>query len=70
MLVEPETFDEVPEISDQLRNGYTVVVNFERADSEEIKILLFFQGVVYTLNGSIQKLRGMFLSWHRAILIS
>lgn len=57
VLVEPETFDEVPEISDQLRNGYTVVVNFERADSEEIKkSFYFFSGVVYTLNGSIQKI--------------
>lgn len=57
VLVEPETFDEVPEISDQLRNGYTVVVNFERASSEEIKkSFYFFSGVVYTLNGSIQKI--------------
>lgn len=57
VLVEPETFDEVPGISDQLRNGYTVVVNFERASSEEIKkSFYFFSGVVYTLNGSIQKI--------------
>ena len=57
VLAEPEVFNETPAICDQLKNGYTVVINFERVKSDEIKKTFYFlSGVVYTLNGSIQKI--------------
>lgn len=57
VLVEPEEFNETPGICDQLKNGYTVVINFEKVKPDEIKKSFYFlSGVVYTLNGSIQKI--------------
>ncbi len=57
VLAEPEVFNETPSICDQLKNGYTVVINFEKIKSDEIKKTFYFlSGVVYTLNGSIQKI--------------
>ncbi len=57
VLAEPEVFNETPGICDQLKNGYTVVINFEKIKSDEIKKTFYFlSGVVYTLNGSIQKI--------------
>lgn len=57
VLSEPEVFNETPSICDQLKNGYTVVINFEKIKSDEIKKTFYFlSGVVYTLNGSIQKI--------------
>jgi len=57
ILSEPEVFNETPGICDQLKNGYTVVINFEKIKSDEIKKTFYFlSGVVYTLNGSIQKI--------------
>ena len=57
VLSEPEVFNETPGICDQLKNGYTVVINFEKIKSDEIKKTFYFlSGVVYTLNGSIQKI--------------
>jgi len=57
VLAEPEVFNETPSICDQLKNGYTVVINFEKVKPDEIKKTFYFlSGVVYTLNGSIQKI--------------
>lgn len=57
VLAEPEVFNETPGICDQLKNGYTIVINFEKIKSDEIKKTFYFlSGVVYTLNGSIQKI--------------
>ncbi|MEL7570398.1 MAG: cell division protein SepF, partial [Eubacteriaceae bacterium] len=33
VLAEPEVFNETPSICDQLKNGYTVVINFEKIKS-------------------------------------
>jgi cell division inhibitor SepF len=57
VLAEPEVFNETPGICDQLKNGYTVVINFEKVKPDEIKKTFYFlSGVVYTLNGSIQRI--------------
>jgi cell division inhibitor SepF len=57
ILAEPEMFNETPGICDQLKNGHTIVTNFEKMHSDDVKKSFYFlSGVVYTLNGSIQKI--------------
>ena len=63
VLVEPSTFNDAPQICDNIKNRKTVVVNLEKADPEEArKIFDFLNGSVYALDGKIQKIaNGVFI---------
>jgi len=63
VVVEPRSFDEVQEITDNLKNRCPVIVNLEQADSELAKrVVDFVSGATYALSGSLQKVgNGIFL---------
>lgn len=57
ILVEPRAFSEAQQIADYLKAKNQVVVNFKRVTSDVSKrILDFLNGIVYAIEGSIQKL--------------
>lgn len=56
VLQEPQAFDEAQSIADNLLKGRAVVINIEECDADiAAKIVDFIGGVVYAINGSIQK---------------
>ncbi|MBO8129357.1 MAG: cell division protein SepF [Peptococcaceae bacterium] len=58
-IVEPRSFDEVQDITENLKNGKPVIVNLEHADSDVARrIVDFVSGATYALNGSLQKVGG------------
>ena len=58
-VVEPRSFDEVQDITDNLKNGKPVIVNLEHTDSDVARrIVDFVSGATYALNGSLQKVGG------------
>ncbi|MCR1898188.1 cell division protein SepF [Irregularibacter muris] len=63
VLVEPLSFNDAPQICDNLKNRKTIVVNLEKADHEEArKVFDFLNGAVYALDGKIQKIaNGVFI---------
>lgn len=63
VLVEPTSFNDAPQICDNIKNRKSVVVNLEKADPEEArKIFDFLNGSVYALEGKIQKIaNGVFI---------
>ncbi len=63
ILVEPRAFSEAQQIADYIKAKNQVVVNFKRVTSDVSKrIMDFLNGIVYALEGSIQKLGpGIFL---------
>lgn len=63
VLIDPTSFNEAPQICDHIKNRKTVVVNLEKADSEEArKIFDFLSGALYALDGKIQKIaNGVFI---------
>ncbi|HET7615910.1 MAG TPA: cell division protein SepF [Bacillales bacterium] len=57
VLREPQTFAEVQNMADELKNHRAVVMNFQRASSSEAKRMVdFLSGTVYALDGNMQKL--------------
>lgn len=63
VVVEPRNFEEVKEITDNLKNRRAVIVNLEQADAELARrVVDFVMGATYALNGSQQKVgNGVFL---------
>src|SRR5699024_1716212 len=63
LLCEPNTYNEVQEIADNLLNKRAVVINMQRVDHSQAKrIVDFLSGTVYAVKGDIQKLgAGTFL---------
>lgn len=63
VVVEPRSFEEVKEITDNLKNRRAVIVNLEQADAELARrVVDFVMGATYALNGSQQKVgNGVFL---------
>jgi cell division inhibitor SepF len=63
VVVEPRAFEEVKEITDNLKNRRPVIVNLEQADDELARrVVDFVMGATYALNGSQQKVgNGVFL---------
>jgi len=63
VVVEPRSFDEVQEITDNLKNRCPVIINLEQAESDLAKrVVDFVSGATYALNGSLQKVgNGIFL---------
>lgn len=56
VLQEPSAFDETQSIADNLLNKRAVVINIESCDPDiAAKIVDFVGGVVYAIDGSIQK---------------
>ena len=57
ILVEPRAFSEAQQIADYLKANNQVVVNFKRVTSDVSKrILDFLNGIVYAIDGKIEKL--------------
>ncbi len=55
VVMAPKQFDDAQPISDHIRSGKPVVVNFEGIDPEVMKrIIDFISGTVYAINGNIQ----------------
>lgn len=56
VLVEPTRFEESQNIADSLLNKKAVVINIESCETEiAAKLIDFIGGVVYAIDGSIQK---------------
>lgn len=52
----PRSFDQVPEIADDLKAGRAVLVNYERVEVEEQRrICDFINGVCYIMNGEVKR---------------
>jgi cell division inhibitor SepF len=62
-VIEPECFDDVQGITDDLKKRKTVFVNLEQADPKLAKrVVDFVSGATYALDGSMQKVgQGSFL---------
>jgi len=58
-VLQPATYEDASEIADRLKAKKAVVVNLEDLTKEDaIKVLDFISGVVYALEGNIQKVSG------------
>ncbi len=56
VLVEPDSYDEVQAVADNLKNRRPVVINLEKAEAELARrVVDFMSGVTYALDGSIQR---------------
>lgn len=56
-IVRPESYGDAQQIGDRMRNGLPVIVNLEEAESELARrIVAFASGLVYGLDGNLQKL--------------
>lgn len=57
ILLEPRAYSESTQIADHLKNRNSVVVNLKRVTSDQAKrIIDFLSGVIYAINGSMQKI--------------
>lgn len=63
IVVEPNSFDEVQGITDNLKSHSPVIINLEQAEPDLAKrVIDFLSGATYALNGSLQKVgSGIFL---------
>ena len=58
-VLQPSTYEDASEIADRLKGKKAVVVNLEDLTKEDaVKVLDFVSGVVYALEGNIQKVSG------------
>ena len=56
VVTEPSSYDQVQAIADNLKNRRSVIVNFEKADTDLARrIVDFLSGTTYALNGNSQK---------------
>jgi cell division inhibitor SepF len=57
VIVEPDNFDEVQNIVDNLKNRQTVILNLEDTDKSTARRMAdFLSGAIYALDGSMQKI--------------
>lgn len=57
VIFKPTSFDEVREISDEVKNRRAVIVNMEKLDKDNAKrVLDFLSGSIYALNGTVKKI--------------
>ena len=63
VIYKPDSFEEVREITDEVKNRKSVIVNLEKLDKENAKrILDFMAGSIYALDGTVRKIGlGIFL---------
>lgn len=56
-IVRPESYGDAQQIGDRMRRGLPVIVNLEEAESELARrVVAFASGLVYGLDGNLQKL--------------
>ena len=59
IMIEPKNHADMRKVIDYLKQGQTVAVNLEPISSEDCqRILDFFSGAIYGLNGSIHRWQG------------
>lgn len=59
VVIQPQNFDEAQDICDHLKNKKPVIVNLELLEKEPAqRVVDFFCGAVYALDGSIYKVSG------------
>lgn len=59
MISHPNGFDDARQIADHLTHNRTVMVNFEKVDSETTKRTVdFMSGVTYAVGGGVQRISG------------
>jgi len=59
VIIQPIGFDDARQIAENLTNGKTVFVNFERADGDTIKRTVdFMSGITYAVGGTVQRISG------------
>lgn len=57
VIFKPSSFEEVREITDEVKNRRAAIVNLEKLDKENAKrILDFMAGSIYALNGTARKI--------------
>lgn len=57
VIFKPDSFDEVSEITDEVKNRRAAIVNLEKLDRENAKrVLDFMAGSIYALNGAVKKI--------------
>jgi cell division inhibitor SepF len=57
VITQPMGFDDARQIAENVKNGKTVLVNFERTDSETIKRTVdFMSGITYAVSGTVQRI--------------
>ncbi|MBO8168095.1 MAG: cell division protein SepF [Thermoanaerobacteraceae bacterium] len=57
VLLRPETFEQVQEVADHLKNRRPVIINLEQTEKEVARrIIDFLSGSTYALGGSMQKI--------------
>lgn len=57
VITQPIGFDDARQIAENLTNGKTVVVNFERTDAETTKRTVdFMSGITYAVGGTVQRI--------------
>ena len=56
VITQPMGFDDARQIAENVKNGKTVLVNFERTDGETIKRTVdFMSGITYAVSGTVQR---------------
>ena len=56
VITQPVGFDDARQIAENVKNGKTVLVNFERTDGETIKRTVdFMSGITYAVSGTVQR---------------
>lgn len=63
IVFHPETFDDVRDICDEIKNRRAAIVNLEKLNREDAKrILDFMMGATYALSGNVKKVgNGIFV---------
>jgi cell division inhibitor SepF len=57
VITQPTGFDDARQIAENLSDGKTIVVNFERSDGETTKRTVdFMSGITYALGGTVQRI--------------
>ncbi|MHC1758391.1 MAG: cell division protein SepF [Negativicutes bacterium] len=57
VITQPMGFDDARQIAENVTNGKTVVVNFERTDGETTKRTVdFMSGITYAVGGTVQRI--------------
>ena len=57
VLTQPTGFDDARQIAENVTNGKTVIVNFERTDGDTTKRTVdFMSGITYAVGGTVQRI--------------
>ena len=57
VLTQPNGFDDAQQIAENVTNGKTVLVNFDRTDAETTKRTIdFMSGITYAVGGTVQRI--------------